>query len=411
MTPKRRGSLAIGIEPDIGRHLIVMRLDLLIYAHDGRGLGHISRSAAIGMACRRLYPRLRVLLISGARATADLTRGSSLDWIKLPAYDTKVSNQVSHGRRGPSNFENKDLGVFRRSMLAQIVKLYRPRCVLVDHMPQGKQKELVDALDVTAETDTRWVLGVRGLVGDVPGFWSETAVDRFTRHYKALLWYGDAGVLGRDPVDNLSGRFGREPVETGYVSRLRELVPVADLRPRSTRALGGVVSVPWAGEMTAALLEELAKALKSMGRRFGPWQLYIGSGNASPEQDHMRRMFDALPFCTVKPTGPEYMESLPNAKAALIYGGYNSLTDVLYARTPAVVLLRGMKDNEQERHFKQLERVAQTALVGLPETGADSRSLLRLLEHQLLSEKTDAPQVNLNGSENAARFLGRLLKP
>jgi predicted glycosyltransferase len=387
----------------------VKRLDILIYAHDGRGIGHISRSVAIGMACRRIYPQLRVLVISGARTTADLVNGAPLDWIKLPAYETQVINQVSHGRQGPSNFENRDLGVFRRTVLAQTVELYRPRAILVDHMPQGKQKELLDALDVTDQTDTRWVLGVRGLVGDVPGFWSDTAVASFSRHYSALLWYGDSAVLGRKPIHHLSARLGQEPFETGYVSRLSEFFPAFKPAPRSARPLGGVVSVPWTGEATADLLGELAKALKSMGRRFGPWYLYIGAGSSSPGYDRMRRLFDPLSFCTVKPAGPEYMESLLKAKIALIYGGYNSLTDVLYAGTPAVVLLRGMKDNEQERHLDQLGCSGQTALVGLPEKGTDSHSLLKMLEQQLLIEKTSTSQVNLSGAENTAQFLGRLL--
>ena len=80
------------------------RLDLLIYAHDGRGLGHASRSVAIGLAVRRLFPGLKVLFLCGARQSADLIGEGGLDWIKLPAYRTRVVGGVSKGCDGESNF-------------------------------------------------------------------------------------------------------------------------------------------------------------------------------------------------------------------------------------------------------------------------------------------------------------------
>jgi len=45
------------------------RLDILLYGHDGRGLGHVSRSVAIGLALRRLYPHLKICVITGCRQT------------------------------------------------------------------------------------------------------------------------------------------------------------------------------------------------------------------------------------------------------------------------------------------------------------------------------------------------------
>ena len=48
------------------------RLDVLIYAHDGRGLGHASRSIGVGMALRRLYPELKVLFVSGCSLSQEL---------------------------------------------------------------------------------------------------------------------------------------------------------------------------------------------------------------------------------------------------------------------------------------------------------------------------------------------------
>lgn len=385
------------------------RLDILIYAHDGRGLGHISRSAAIALACRRLYPGLRILLVSGSRAVSGLTDGAPIDWIKLPAYDTVVTDNVSRGCRGPSGFEDPELGSLRRDMLAQVVTLYRPRCVLADHMPQGKHRELAAALDVSA-ADTRWVLGIRGVVGDVPGLSSETALSCFRNHYSALLWYGDSAVIGTEAVEEMARWFDIRPTEAGYVSRLRELIRMKPGLASGDRDLGGVASIPWMGEHTPELITALSKALAVVGDRHGPWHVYLDTGNGTAGAASPLRLLDELPFCRVKPVGPRYAKSLLRAKSALIYGGYNSLTDVLQAATPAVVLTRGMRDNEQESHLRKLIAHGQTALVGLPETAADSQTLAEALESRLDLGGRPAPPLNLDGAETAARHLVRLLK-
>ena len=120
------------------------RLDLLIYAHDGRGLGHASRSVAIGLAVRRLFPELKVLFLSGAKQSADLIGEGELDWIKLPAYQTRVVGGVSKGCDGESNFSDRELGDIRSAMIRDLVVRLNPRCVLSDHMPQG-QTSRIDA--------------------------------------------------------------------------------------------------------------------------------------------------------------------------------------------------------------------------------------------------------------------------
>lgn len=40
---------------------------ILLYAHDGKGLGHVVRMAAIGEAISKLEPSIDVLAISGER--------------------------------------------------------------------------------------------------------------------------------------------------------------------------------------------------------------------------------------------------------------------------------------------------------------------------------------------------------
>ncbi|MBW2065060.1 MAG: hypothetical protein JRJ03_09015 [Deltaproteobacteria bacterium] len=387
----------------------VPRLDLLIYAHDGRGLGHASRSIAVGMAVRRLFPDMKVLFLSGCRESAELIGNAPLDWIKLPSYESMVVDGKSTGKEGFSNFSSKEMGIIRGELIRSIVRVNDPRCVLVDHSPQGKRRELLPALTQGGSGRTKWVLGMRAVIGDVNSVWSDTALSAFKAHYHGILWYGDSKILGDKPLRSIHRHYGFPPVEVGYVSRLQEIVRFdRSLTDAAEGEIAGTVSVPWMGENTAYLLLEIAKTLKMLGERYGEWHLYLGSRVLRETGSEVKEALESLPFCILREVGPRYFRSLLNSRVSLIYGGYNSMTDVLAAQKPSVVVVRGMQDREQEDHVAKLAKQAGN-LVFLEEKEADSRRLFQELEAMLESPPPARGRVNLDGAENTARYIATLL--
>jgi predicted glycosyltransferase len=378
-------------------------LDVLLYAHDGRGVGHVSRSAAVGLALRRLYPASRVLLASGSREIAAMSGPGRLDWLKLPAYATRVVDGESRGVDGPSGFEDAALGVIRSKLLADVVHTLRPRLVLADHTPQGKHSELLPALEASCAHGTLWALGVRAVVGEVGKVWSPLAAEIFSGHYQELLWYGDASVLGSEAPAALARHFGREPVATGYVSRLAELL-AQEGGAAATGRSGGTAAISWTDGASVGVLSALAEALGRLGGAAGPWRVFVGS--AGPKEARAAaEPFAGMTFVRVEPFGPDYLESLGASRAAVVYGGYNSLTDVLAANVPAVVLTRGMQDKEQEEHVRRL--AAATGLVRpLAEAELNGAELASVLAERLAFRAQPA-RLDLDGAANAAHHLAR----
>ena len=380
----------------------VMRLDILIYAHDGRGLGHVSRSLGIAMALRRLYPRLKILFISGSAFTGELLGDAPLDWLKLPSYKTEVVDGTSKGVHGESMFSDGELGKLRRDELTHVVTLYKPRQVLVDHTPQGKHKELLGALEASP-VDCQWVLGVRGVVGTVSQAKGKRTRELFQKFYSGLLWYGDSAVLGGDHLQALQRQYGIAPLECGYVSRLGEFVAVNGQVPEEKR-WAGVVSVPWLGEYTKKFLESLAVSLKNIGPSYGKWCLFIAS--QSPSQGVMlKALFLKIPHCTLREPGAGYARELMRARCALIYGGYNSIVDVLYANIPALVILREMKDREQQRHVASLVTSCCGGLTGVSEAEIDEELLQQILVKKLALPADHGKKIKADGAVRAARYL------
>ena len=377
------------------------RLDILLYAHDGRGLGHISRSVAIGMALRRLYPNLRILIVTGCASTNELIHCASLDWLKLPSYRTEVIDGKSHGIDGNSCFTDKELGLLRAETLQQIVLRYRPKVVLVDHTPQGKHRELLPALTSASELDTRWVLGVRGVVGTVPQAGSTLSQQLFSDYYTQLLWYGDNHVLGADQLKQLESQYNRQPVKCGYVSRLQEL-SYLQYRKNFNKTLAGTIAIPWLGEHSQHVLTCIAGALKNIGPEHGNWHIFADLNPG--EHGQIMSSLQQLPYCHLQSPGPGYIDTLLRSKTAMIFGGYNSLTDVLAAGLPTVVLLRAMQDSEQQMHLHLLDKYTNDQLLSLDEAQLTEKIIEMSLQTQLKKTPLTA-EINLQGAENAARQL------
>jgi predicted glycosyltransferase len=390
----------------------VSRLDVLIYAHDGRGLGHASRSIAIGLALRRLHPKLKVLFVSGSNFSKELIGDANLDWLKLPSYRTQVVNGTSTGVSGDSLFSDKELGIVRAKSLLHFVTMYRPRVVLADHTPQGKHRELVEAVLESGRMDKKerpvWILGVRGVVGEVSQAKSQVAEELFRNHYSHLFWYGDSRVLGRGHLDQLEQQYGATPVECGYVLRLAEYVKANSIKVAEQSRFCGTISIPWQGEKTEAFLPHLAAAIHGLGAGVGQWKLFLGGADSGGDAD-VTALFAGLTNCSPEPPSAKYVSSLLQSNSAVIYGGYNSLMDVVYAGIPAVVILREMQDAEQQVHLRCLKNVLGERLKVVSESDLSPTLLKELLLSNLQAVVKKKEEIALDGAQKSADFIHSLL--
>ena len=378
------------------------RLDVLIYSHDGRGFGHVSRGVTIGMALRRLFPRLKVLFVSGFKQTATLVSSCPLEWMKLPSYETQIIAGKSKGRLGNTNIKNCYLGPARASIIESIITNFKPRCVLVDHDPPGKRDELLPSLRKTKEADTIWILGIRAVVGEVAAIWSEMSKNAFKEHYHSLLWYGDKKVLGNEIPNAIGQYFSTNPIVTGYVSRFLELKHWA---PYNSGKYAGTIAVPWLSETSLTFLENLYKALSELGERYGRWKIFSDLKKIEAEANTIKLQFDDTPYCTIENVSDRYLAALSNSRVALIYGGYNSLTDIMAAKVPSVVIVRGMNDREQEEHVRKISQLKPNLIYVLKESEANWKTLAEGLEKQLNVEVDVESEIMLNGAEVSAEKI------
>ncbi len=387
----------------------IPRLDILIYAHDGRGLGHVSRSIGVGMALRRLFPELKVLFVTGSRLAQELIGPAPLDWLKLPSYATRVEGGKSRGIPGPSRYSDAELGAIRAYELQHLVSLYRPRLVLVDHTPQGKHRELVSAISAGKALRTQWVLGVRGVVGEVPQARSDFAAELFAAHYRALIWYGDSRVLGPSHCRLLERHYGTQPVEVGYVVRLAELSCWQDRPAPPVESYAGTIAVPWLGEGSLSFLKALAAALQKIPKAHGDWRIFLDAGADPGVEQAISELFRGLRNCRIELPGGSYATALSHSKTALVYGGYNSIMDMLHVRLPGLVVIREMADDEQRIHLERILEVTGDQLTAVSETRVTADELQRVMLSNLGKSRAASYAIATDGAARAAEYLRGLL--
>jgi len=380
------------------------RLDFLLYAHDGRGFGHVSRTVAVGLAIRRRYPDYRVLLVTGLDRTAMLIGAGDLDWIKLPAYKTVLQDGVPEGQDSAAGFYKSVLGQHRGAMLEAIISILRPRCALVDHNPFGKRDELVKALESHAGAETRWVLGLRGVIGDDKNLWSGRSRDLVGNCYREILWYGNSEILGTEPLQRLKDHFPVTVSEVGYVSRVSELSYPRRRGPLDKNT-ACTISLPWLGESGGVLIEALKEALGSIGEKYGIFRIFVPDDHL----DEIKKRLVSTDFCTVEPISGAYIGSLLQSSSALVYGGYNSLLDAAAGGLPTLVILRSTEDNEQRQHLDRLRHAVGQSWRVLSEDEISRENVEAHLRYLLSAKDLPPPRLDIKGAERSADRLHQII--
>jgi hypothetical protein len=193
------------------------------------------------------------------------------------------------------------------------------------------------------------------------------------------------------------------------VSRFAEFLALRSAWLERGAQFAGTVSVPWLGEKSLDFLRQLAKALEIIPENLGNWRLFIDAGDSAEIKKKVWRLFAGLRHCCLEQPGERYGEALLRSKTAVIYGGYNSLMDIMQTGIPALVIEREMLDDEQRLHLQRLFAIGGSRIISLPESSATVEQIHTMLLNNLQKEGSQSAAVNLDGAVQAAKMINRLL--
>jgi len=369
---------------------------VLLYTHDGRGLGHLVRLSRVAAA---LQPDYSCLIVSGHKEASWITP-NGCEFLRLPSFDNFLPNKAAYWGRTPFvDMDAKAAREFRSQLLVTTVREFAPDVLIVDHRASGSRGELAAALD---ESSARKYLLLRGVLNTEA--WA--AAEVFTDAHLSLLKSGFARILvACDPricriEDEHRRAVNLRPMlhYVGYVAPAASVEAREDARRRRGIASG----TPWVVCSAGGGME--SEALMDMCSRLGEeypdtvWDIVWGP----------RARTGSITDVVVKGNGVlriwRECHELPvlhaSADVIICRGGYNSLMEVAAGGGQAICAPLSLGgDQEQVIHS---QRLAQWLPIHLSDgSPADISSLLR----QILSTRLSRPAQSW-GYQSGLMFEG-----
>src|SRR5437899_7108831 len=165
----------------------------LLYAQDGKGMGHITRSLTIASHLLEAYPNSAAYIVTESPLTEELVLPTGCTYVKLPTHQASASLPK---KEEDDEAYNQHISDERAKILSTLTLKLAPDLVLVDHEPFGHRGEFRDGLFALKARcpNTRFVLGLRDIMDDVGRIrekWEALSVyTAFETQYVGIPVYG-----------------------------------------------------------------------------------------------------------------------------------------------------------------------------------------------------------------------------
>jgi predicted glycosyltransferase len=311
----------------------------LFYTNECVGLGHFRRALTLARAVSELSSDASSLIVNGSEAAPSHPLPPRVDTVKLPLL---ARDEEGRHRARSLGVDLHDIRNVRSRLALAAAEGFRPDVTVVDKTPTGIAGELIPALEHLRAEGARVVLGLRD-IEDEPGAvrraWeaakSREAIERF---YDAVIVYGPRG-----PYDAISCMLWDDlpvPVHhVGFVGR-----PVPDGPPEDLPAEYVVVTAG-GGADGYPLLSAFIESVRSEPL---PLPALVVTGPLMAATDVMRLRAEAAGLAIAVEELRLDMEAvIAGARVAVAMAGYNTVSEIVRAGVPAMLVPRVRPSAEQ----------------------------------------------------------------
>ncbi len=375
---------------------------ILMYSHDSYGLGHLRRTLALAKAFVEHDPGLGVLILTGSTVSGAFRMPQGIDIVKLPSA-VKVSNGVYKPSRLPVTFER--LRKLRSGLILNAAESFSPDAFVVDKAPLGMKREVSPTLEYlyNERPSTLTVLGLRDVLDDpdrVRRHWRDNHItEAINRYYDLILVYGPREVYDPLPEYGLPTTILRRSYYVGYVGGGPTFEDTSD----APFAPGYVLVTAGGGGDGFHLIRNYLESLREPVPFF---ESIVVTGPLMDEQSKrtLERLSRGLRARVLEFRAD--MECLiERAGAVVAMGGYNTTTELLAARKPALIVPRVEPRTEQ---LIRAERLASLGLVEMIHPRDLTPPLMRSKVEELLRhDPASVPnlEVDLSGAARAVKLV------
>ncbi|MHC4616727.1 MAG: glycosyltransferase family protein [Planctomycetota bacterium] len=383
------------------------KVPVIMYSHDGFGLGHIRRNYLIA---RRTVAEIRnshILLVTGCIVPPFSYLPDGIDFVKLPSI-VKVDNGLWRPRT--LGIDLRDFQQLRSTFILKCAEIVRPRVVVVDYTPTGVWRELVPALDMLKrrKSPPKIILGLRDIL-DTPQqirrLWkSEGAYDVIREYYDKILIYGSREFFDTAGSYGLSDDLANKVTYCGYLCSGGTLDSKRDIRKELGLADCRLILVTAGGGYDAYPMMQLSvKALRHVMKQTRARAVLITGPLMNRESCGALEIQAAgLPIHILKSADtPCYIEA---ADLVITMAGYNTLLDSVFFKKKIIVIPRNGPSAEQRlRAGLFAKRGLVTALK--PAAELTAAELAEITLEKIHTPSIPASHIPLDGLSRTVRQI------
>ena len=386
---------------------------VLMYSHDGFGLGHLKRNITLATRLVQEIPGSRILLIAGH---ANLPWGAlpyGVDFIKLPSI-LKTETGIWQSRSLP--IENKVLRDLRASVIQKAAEHFNPDFFLVDYTPTGVWGELIPTLEMlkTRQRPVSVFLGLRDIL-DAPEvtqeIWArEGNYDAIRQYYDKVLIYGRPEIFNTASQYGLEKDLAKKNMYCGYLCADDNCKPKEQMRRELKIRKKKLIVVTAGGGADAYPMMQLAmKALAKLSAKVSAEAIFItGPLMIAEQRQSLEIQARELPV-RVLPCVEELIHYMNAADLIVTMASYNTLMDAVRLSKPILSIPREGPSAEQKLRAALFSRLGLVTALESPAKISPGQLASRILEALTHSFSPGMP-LDMMGLQKVTRYFGHLVK-
>lgn len=383
---------------------------ILLYCHDGLGLGHMRRTIAIAAAIARRRPDVTLVAFTSLLQAHTFEIPASLDFIKLPSITKEHLYEMDSGQLS-GNGVLADVHTVREALISATVDAFGPDLILVDHEPGGLAGELLPVLNrLSAKKSARptLVMGLRDItfspVQTRKAWREDEFYDLLDHVYDRILIYGSQAIF--DPIQEyrFSPAAAAKTIFTGYIQRPEPVQHTTVIRERlGARSAPLVIVTVGGGSDGVDLIRTYLDAVRAGWLPGAVSYLVTGPQLPQARQIELISAGREVPGVTVVPFCDDLVSHLHAADVVVTMGGYNALCEAVAANKRPIVVPRRGGSNEQSVRARRFEELG--IIRHLPARHLTPDRLGALVRSELEGGVTPVPILDFRGLDRIADVL------
>ncbi len=329
----------------------------------------------------------------------------SIDIVKLPSffnYDTPTKTVVEP----VLDITERELFQIREDLITTFMQGFRPHGLVVNHLPQGLEGELITAIKMSSST--KKVLTLRGILFSPEKtnaeYFNSSMVSWIDEHFEAILVYTDPSLFRLEDHYDIPSNLAAKMVYTGYIAtpvnfdklQARQALNLSEQATIVLASLGG-------GQGTLDIWVRILEAIDNLKDRCDLAYLVTGPYLEDTAYHDLQLRVKHLHNVKLTRYTSELITWMKASDVFIGAGGANMLGEVLATQANAIIIPRQLREAEQEMHTSRLAELNIVRMMSRAQVQLGQLS--PLLKEALAFPLNTRHQLMMGGAEKSVRHL------